>query len=142
VNAEAENTRLSDTLKLENVMEQYSEIYEDFSEEGMRLPTLERAAAGYTKHLLSFAAFPQTLGDSIVDILAHVRSCTLAMTRSIELENKDLINELLAEVASYVIGEILTRNKMLDRFDEEAYRKFLNTSLSDFITEKKNDQTL
>jgi hypothetical protein len=142
VNAEAENTRLSDTLKLENVMEQYSEIYEDFSDEGMRLPTLQRAAAGFAAHLLSFPQFPKTLGDSIVIIHACVRPNTMTMARSIGLQNQDLIEELIDEVTGYVIGTILQDNNMLTRFDESAYKKHVLTSLSDFITEKKNDQTL
>ena len=140
--AEVENTRLSDTLKLENVMEEFSEIYETFSDEGMRLPTLQRAAAGFAGHLLSFPQFPKTLGISIVTIHAWVRSNTMTMARSIGLENQELVEDLIAEVVSYVVGDILKVNNMLDRFDDKAYAEHVDTSLSQFITEKKNDQTL
>jgi hypothetical protein len=64
------------------------------------------------------------------------------MARSIGLQNQDLIEELIDEVTGYVIGTILQDNNMLTRFDESAYKKHVLTSLSDFITEKKNDQTL
>lgn len=136
-----ENTRVSDFVKLENTMEEFSEIYASFTDEGMRLPTIQRAAAGFASHLLSFHQFPQTLGDSIVSIHAWVRSNTMTMARSIGLENQDLIEELIMEVTSYVVGDILKVNNMLDRFDDKAYEKHVLTSLSAFITEKANDQT-
>jgi uncharacterized membrane protein YqgA involved in biofilm formation len=55
------------------------------------------------------------------------------MARSIGLQNQQLIEELIAEVTSYVIGEILKVNNMLDRFDDKAYEKHCEISLSHFI---------